>query len=193
MTHWIIETLRGLLSQPGGAVGGSVSVPVTATGAGPIPQRPPYVDRPSPNYRRTPGRRPSCVVIHATAAPAAAGSLAWLCDPTSKVSAHWLIDRWGIVYRLVHEEDVAWHAGVSVWNGRPNVNDFSVGIELDNENDGITPYPEPQRAACRQLVQAICAEYGIAPSDVVSHAEIAPGRKNDPMGFDMIAFRAGLA
>lgn len=190
--NWFLEVLKSLLEKPGG-VGGGVSVPIETTFSEPIPQRPPYIDRPSPNFRSTPGRRPTCVVIHATAAPAAGGSLSWLCSPASKASAHYLIDRYGLVYRLVHEEDIAWHAGVSFWDGRSSVNEFSVGIELDNENDGITPYPELQRAACAQLTKAICAEYGITPQNVVSHAEIAPGRKNDPLGFDMAAFRAGLA
>lgn len=189
---FVKDLLKGLAGQPGG-VGGSVSVPITSTFSSPIPQYPPVVHTPSPNFRRTPGRVPSCLVIHATATPGLQSPLNWLRAVDSKVSAHYLIDTTGQVYQLVHEEDVAWHAGVSYWNGRANVNDFSVGIELVNANDGIMPYPYAQRAACLQLSKAICAKHGILPANVVGHLEIAPGRKTDPAGFDMQAFRQEVA
>ena len=35
-------------------------------------------------------------------------------------------------------------------------------------------------------------EYGVEADDVVRHADVAPGRKNDPLDFDMDAFRGGL-
>lgn len=187
--NWFIGLIKSLLGNPGA----SVTVPVTTTFAPPIAQRPFMLRQPSPNYRSTPGRRPTCIVIHATATPGLASPLAWLCDPASKVSAHYLIDKSGVVYQLVHEEDVAWHAGMSFWNGKPDVNAFSIGIELVNANNGADPYPEPQIMACAQLVRAQCEEYGIAPRDVVGHLDVAPGRKDDPRGLDLNAFRARLA
>lgn len=192
---WIKDALK-LLQPPGsapGTVGASVSVPVTTTFSAPV-TRPPAIPHPSPNFHRTAGRRPVCVVIHATESANLQSPLAWLCDPKSKVSAHYLIDKSGMVYQLVHEEDVAWHAGVSYWMGKPNVNAFSVGIELVNRNDGLDPYPEPQLATCAQLVKAMCSDYAISPMDVVGHADIAPGRKTDPgAAFPWQAFRARLA
>jgi AmpD protein len=50
-----------------------------------------------------------------------------------KLSAHYLIDRAGGVYRLVEERHIAWHAGGSIMpapDNRRNVNRFSIGIEL---------------------------------------------------------------
>lgn len=185
--------LSGMTSDPksiGGAVAGTFTPP---TFAGAIPQRPPLIPRPSPNFKRTPGRRPTCVVIHATATPGLLSPLGWLCNPASKVSAHYLIDTNGMVYKLVHEEDVSWHAGASFWQGRSGVNEFSIGIELVHPNDGFTPYAEPQLTACAQLTRAICAEYGISAYNVIGHADVAPGRKNDPLAFDWYGFRLRLA
>lgn len=190
--NWLVGLIKSLVGQPGG-VGASVSVPITTTFSSPIPQRPPIVHTPSPNFRRTPGRQVSCVIIHATATAGLSSPLNWLRAAESKVSAHYLIDVTGLVYQLVHEEDVAWHAGQSLWMGRANVNDFSIGIELVNANDGIMPYPEPQLAACAQLVKAICSEKFIAKENVVGHADIAPGRKNDPLAFPWADFRQRLA
>lgn len=197
----IIELLLGMLTKQTLTSAGATpeqmanakvgTMGITGTGYS-APQRPPVIQHFSPNYRRTPGRAISCVVIHATATDGLASPLGWLCNPESKVSAHYLIGQDGTVYQLVHDEDVAWHAGVSSWRGRSGVNDFSIGIELVSPNDG-TPYPEPQVAACAQLTRAICDEHGISPEDVIGHLDVAPGRKNDPMGFDFVGFRGRLA
>lgn len=193
---WLVDLVKPFLAQPGG-VGAGVSVPVTTTFSSPIPQRPPMIPYPSPNFKSAPGRLVTCVIIHATAG-GLAGSLRELSDPKpatpeKRVSAHYCIDRDGTVYKMVHEEDIAWHAGQSFWQGRTGVNAFSIGIELVNLNNGVDPYPEPQLAAAAQLTRAICSEKGIQPHDVVGHLDIAPGRKDDPRGLDLVAFRARLA
>ena len=188
---WLLAILKGAAARPGG-IGVGVSM-VPPTFAGQIPQRPFLIPHPSPNFKSTPGRLVTCVVIHATATDGLQSPLAWLCNPASGVSAHYLIGKDGMVYKLVHEEDVSWHAGVSFWQGRSGVNAFSIGIELVNRNDGADPYPEMQIAACAQLVKAICAEKFITHDNVVGHLDVAPGRKNDPRGLDLAAFRARLA
>lgn len=111
------------------------------------------------------------------------------------VSAHYLISdrvdsrtRKPIVYRLVSEERRAWHAGVSNWNGRVNLNDSSVGIEI--VNPGFTenllgqktwyPYTQPQINALTALAKEIIRHYGITPDNVLGHSDIAPLRKQDP-------------
>lgn len=156
--------------------------------------RPASVWTPSPNYREGgAGRRITCVVVHATATPGLDSPQAWLCDPASQVSAHYLIGQDGTIRHLVHEANVAWHAGASVWKGAPNVNDYSVGLELVNDNTGTMPYPEPQLAATAALVAAICQDHGVRLEDVVGHLDVAPGRKTDPAGFPWADFRARLS
>jgi N-acetylmuramoyl-L-alanine amidase len=132
------------------------------------------------------------VVIHATATNEIDSPKNWLCDPDSKVSAHYLIGKTGVAFHLVHESDTAWHAGVSSWGGQENVNDFGVGIELVNDNTGSDPYPEDQLKACAELVKCICSDYSINPENVIGHLDIAPGRKTDPAGFPWDDFRSRL-
>jgi N-acetylmuramoyl-L-alanine amidase len=151
--------------------------------------------RQSPNRSpRRPGDPIDLVVLHATVGTFAS-SLAWLTNPASGVSAHYLIAKSGTIARLVDEADMAWHAGVSFWRGRTDINRYSIGIELENLTGmrgfvGQDPYPEPQIAALAHLVDAICLRHGI-PRDrqhIVTHAEIAPRRKTDPAGFPMDTF-----
>lgn len=97
------------------------------------------------------------------------------------VGAHYLIDRSGKVYRLIREGDVAYHAGESKMpDGRKNVNEFSLGIELmGTEDSGFTG---KQYAALRALIADIKTRYSIR--DIVGHSDIAPQRKTDPWKFD---------
>ena len=68
-------------------------------------------------------------------------------------------------------------------DGREGVNDFSIGIELVNLNDGEDPFPQDQIQALRRLLTAIIARHPIR--HIVTHFECAdpPGRKSDPAGF----------
>ncbi|NTW26797.1 MAG: N-acetylmuramoyl-L-alanine amidase [Candidatus Moranbacteria bacterium] len=96
-----------------------------------------------------------------------------------EVSAHYLIGRDGTVYRLVEDGNIAWHAGVSkVPDGRTNINDFSIGIEMINTMDG--KYTEQQYDALNQLIKSLKSKYEI--KYILGHSEIAPGRKTDPWG-----------
>ena len=68
------------------------------------------------------------------------------------VSAHYLIDRSGTIYRLVEEKNIAYHAGVSKMpDGRKDVNDFSIGIEMLNTEE--TTFTKAQYQAVNELVE----------------------------------------
>ena len=142
---------------------------------------------PSPNFDERPaGIRIDTIVLHATVLNSLNDVIAHFADPASKVSAHYTIDRDGLTASHVSPDQRAWHAGQSkMKDGRTHVNDFSVGIELVNLNDGIDPYPSPQIQALRDLLKTLVARYPI--QYIVTHAEIAdpPGRKSDPAGFDL--------
>jgi N-acetylmuramoyl-L-alanine amidase len=72
------------------------------------------------------------LVVHFTAGRDAQSSVNWLANPQSKASAHVVVARDGTTTQLVPFDRVAWHAGVSAWNGIDGLNEHSVGIELDN-------------------------------------------------------------
>ncbi|RMH46316.1 MAG: N-acetylmuramoyl-L-alanine amidase [Alphaproteobacteria bacterium] len=136
-------------------------------------------DVPSPNFGpRRDGLKPELVVLHYTAMESAAAALGRLCDPAAEVSAHYLVDLDGTVWRLVPEAARAWHAGAGSWQGRGDVNSRSVGIELQNRGDH--PFPAPQMAALERLLRDVMGRWRIPPEGVIGHADMAPGRKQDP-------------
>lgn len=97
------------------------------------------------------------------------------------VSVHYVVAEDGRVFRLLGEERVAYHAGLSQWRGRAAVNERSVGIEIVNRDGNRYPYPELQIAAVIELCHGILARHpGIGGGGVVGHSDIAPKRKIDP-------------
>jgi N-acetylmuramoyl-L-alanine amidase len=138
-------------------------------------------ERPSPNHG--PRRAPvDMLVIHYTGMDSAAMALDRLCDPASEVSAHYLIGEDGTVWRLVAEDRRAWHAGRSFWAGETDINSRSIGIELANPGHGpnYRPFPDAQMTALERLAQGILARHPIRSHLVLGHADVAPGRKQDP-------------
>ncbi len=85
------------------------------------------------------------------------------------------------------ENKRAWHAGVSSWGNRNNLNDTSIGVEIVNlaaDHQGtftFPPYSPQQIEAVEQLALDILGRYpDISPVNVVAHSDIAAGRKSDP-------------
>ncbi|MFN5046984.1 N-acetylmuramoyl-L-alanine amidase [Roseateles sp.] len=104
------------------------------------------------------------------------------------VSSHYLVrDEPPTIYRLVDENRRAWHAGPSFWAGHSNLNAASIGIEIVNPGYSDTaagrvyaPFPQKQIDAVIALSKDIVARHGIKPERIIGHADIAPGRKQDP-------------
>lgn len=96
-----------------------------------------------------------------------------------EVSSHLLIKRTGEVVQFVSFEERAWHAGLSAFQSRENCNDFSIGIELEGEDD--VPYTDAQYEVLVCVTRCLMRAYpGIASDRIVGHQDIAPGRKTDP-------------
>ncbi len=141
------------------------------------------IDRPSPNFGPRPtGAKIDMIVLHYTGMKSADDALARMCDPASEVSAHFMIDEDGAVFRLVAEGMRAWHAGVSSWAGAVDINDRSIGIEMVNPGHefGYRPFPEPQMAALESLARDLISRYEVPAHRVLGHADVAPARKSDP-------------
>lgn len=150
------------------------------------------------SYRTTTpyGKRVRFLVLHYTALDFAASVKALT---TGAASAHYLIPaphdpsykaagfKGQRIFNLVAEEDRAWHAGVSGWARRDNLNDTSIGIEIVNlarDDDGVFTFPDYERSqinALKQLAKNILQRYpDMTPKNVVGHSDIAVGRKSDP-------------
>jgi N-acetyl-anhydromuramoyl-L-alanine amidase len=93
-----------------------------------------------------------------------------------QVSSHLFIRRDGEIIQFVPFNKRAWHAGKSVFEGKENCNDFSIGIELEGcDTDDFTQAQYQQLAAITVLLQQT---YPI--TNIAGHSDIAPDRKTDP-------------
>lgn len=144
----------------------------------------------SPNKRKRLGQI-SIVVIHYTEIYFEATKKRFL-DSSQEVSAHLVIDRDGTIYRFVQDEDVAYHAGQSCWQGLEGVNEYSIGIELVHPGfsakEGIkvkgdehfwVPYDGRQIDALIKICKYYRVKYSIAPQNIVGHSDVAPWRYDD--------------
>ena len=163
----------------------------------------------SPHFNQRPLNEVSLIVIHNISLPAGRFGLPYIdqlfqgrldssADPSFKeldgleVSAHFLIRRDGELVQYVCCDDRAWHAGVSVFEGRSGCNDFAIGIELEGADD--IAYTDIQYQCLAQLTDALIAAYpALTTERIVGHCDIAPGRKTDPGdSFDWLRFKGLL-
>jgi N-acetylmuramoyl-L-alanine amidase len=141
------------------------------------------IDRPSPNHGpRRDGAAIDMLILHYTGMLTGTAALDRLCDSKTEVSAHYVIDEDGTVWRLVAEDRRAWHAGRGYWAGETDINSRSIGIELVNpgHENGYRAFPEPQMAALAALCHGILSRHAIPSHRVLGHSDVAPDRKLDP-------------
>lgn len=108
------------------------------------------------------------------------------------VSSHYLITSRmsDPIYKMVPEHKRAWHAGISEYQGRTNLNDSSIGIEIvnkgytvDGEKRTFYVYREGQVQKTAHLLADLIERYDIDPTRIVGHSDISPDRKHDPGPF----------
>ena len=137
----------------------------------------------SPNHGERVGRkRPDSIILHYTGMADGASALAWLCEPRSAVSCHYLVEEDGTVVQLVPEARRAWHAGRSRWKRESDINSASLGLEIVNGGHpaGLPPFPDKQVGAVIALCRELVTRYSILPERVLAHSDVAPERKQDP-------------
>jgi N-acetylmuramoyl-L-alanine amidase len=141
------------------------------------------IQKKSPNFDERPkGTKINSIIIHYTGMKTFEEAYKKLCDKSSKVSSHYLIGRDGRIINLVNEKYRAWHAGVSRWKGIDNLNNNSIGIELENPGHefGYISFSKKQMNALILLCKEIKKRYDIKAEWVLGHSDISPGRKLDP-------------
>ena len=165
---------------------------------------------PSPHFDCRPeDEYPSLLVVHNISLPPGEFGGPWIdalftgkLDPDAhpyfagiahlRVSAHCLIRRDGEIVQYVPFDKRAWHAGVSVYQGRERCNDFSIGIEL--EGTDTLPYTDEQYQQLASLTRLLIQHYPSVADSMTGHCDIAPGRKTDPgPSFDWGRFRRLLS
>ena len=146
--------------------------------------RPPRIDRSYTSQNQD--SRSLFIVLHYTV-------LDWekslkVLTTGGQVSSHYLVrDNPAISYALVDENRRSWHAGASFWGGHAHLNSSSIGIEIVNAGyvDGpggrvYAPFPQAQIDEVIALVRDIQQRHNVKPERIIGHADIAPGRKQDP-------------
>ena len=104
-------------------------------------------------------------------------------------SYHFLIDRFGQVFRIVPEGDVANHAGYSVWADDKsifvNLNSSFLGIAFETQTQlGEQPSANPAQVhAGRVLTEMLRSKYHIAASNCVTHAQVSVNPDNMLVGY----------
>ena len=104
-------------------------------------------------------------------------------------SYHFLIDRFGQIFRIVPEEDVANHAGYSVWSDNSvifvNLNSSFLGVAFETEtHQGDLPSATPaQIHAARILTEMLRNKYHIPESNCVTHAQVSVNPDNMLVGY----------
>jgi N-acetylmuramoyl-L-alanine amidase len=146
-------------------------------------------------YEAAPNK-PEIIVVH----HACANTIGQLINAYHDrgVSAHYAIDRDGIVYQTVLDNKMAYHAGVSFWRGKSSINLYSIGIEQINTGDDVNnnwgvelpkkvadgvewePYTEVQLEAIAKLINMLKVQYHIDSWNIIGHSDCTPGRKVDP-------------
>ena len=96
----------------------------------------------------------------------------------AEVSAHLFIERDGAITQFVNFNERAWHAGRSSYLGRPECNDYSIGIEL--EGSDFVSFTSAQYEKLAAVIVAIYEAYPKTRRHLTGHSDIAPGRKTDP-------------
>jgi len=141
------------------------------------------IQKKSPNFDKRPkGTKIDSIIIHYTGMKTFNDAYKRLCDKNSKVSTHYLIGRDGRTFNLVEEKNRAWHAGISHWKGVNNLNNNSIGIELENPGHefGYISFSKKQMLSLILLCKELKKKYDIKADWVLGHSDIAPDRKLDP-------------
>ena len=138
----------------------------------------------SPNYTKKTRSKINIkfVIIHYTGMQSEIESIKRLKNPVSKVSCHYLINRKGVITRLVNDMNISWHAGKSRWKKFRNLNKNSLGIELVNKGHqfGYQNFSKKQIKSLIWLCKILKRKFSLKNENFLGHSDIAPLRKNDP-------------
>ena len=163
-------------AEPEPAKSKPAGTPSSPTASAPVRYYP-QTNRKTPNVSAGRVIKPTHIVLHHSSG-AYAGSVSWCMDPVSKVSYHCIVARNGKRTVLATPSQRTWHAGVSSWQGRKDANSFSIGLAWEGDTY-TTPLSEDAILSAVEYLLPILDEYHIPLSNIIRHADVSPGRKDD--------------
>lgn len=133
------------------------------------------------SFERSPNQSgnivPKFIVLHHSSG-SHDGTKSWILQSRSNVSYHYLIDEDGSRTQFVEDTKKAWHAGASYWKGYSGLNSHSIGISFWGDTNKRTP-SEIEIDSCAKKCIELMAKFGLTINSIITHADIAPNRKND--------------
>ena len=122
------------------------------------------------------------VIFHYTGMTSEKKAIERLTNKKSKVSSHYFIKKDGTIINMVPEKFIAWHAGVSCWKSHKNLNNRSIGIEIQNSGhiNKYESFPKKQIESLLLLTKTLKKKYNLKSKNFLGHSDIAPNRKKDP-------------
>ena len=124
------------------------------------------------NKERDLRKATTLIVLHTTEAPAKSS----LNKLSERGEAHYCVTENGTVYRIVDRDREAFHAGRSMWNGKEDCDEFSIGIEVVGHHDQAVTLQ--QLDALKELIARLKRLYSIPDARVVCHSHVAYGAPN---------------
>jgi AmpD protein len=131
----------------------------------------------SPNFSADIPHERLGVVFHHSVISFAA-TIARMSDPASAVSYHCLIDTDGTRCTLVADHHLAWHAGASIFLGRPRCNDFLLGVSFAGDTNA-TPLTAAQLASAVEWLTPRWSAQAWTIERMTDHRQVSPDRKDD--------------
>ena len=122
------------------------------------------------------------LIYHYTGMKSEGNAVKRLSDKNSKVSCHYFIRKNGSIINMVPDKYIAWHAGISCWKKNSNLNDKSIGIEIQNagHSNHYSQFSKKQIKSLLYLTKILKKKYNIKAKNFLGHSDIAPQRKKDP-------------
>jgi N-acetyl-anhydromuramyl-L-alanine amidase AmpD len=118
------------------------------------------------------------------------------------VSAHFTIDKDGVIYEHIDDGNIAYHAGASFWRGKYSLNWYSIAVQQVNTGHDVNrkehpwkeprspakaadgkeweTWPEVQVESAAKLVKFLAEKYDIKPWNIIGNSDCSCGRKVDP-------------
>jgi AmpD protein len=145
----------------------------------------------SPNVSQGKRIKPQAIVLHHTSG-SYAGSVAWCMNPASRVSYHCIVAKDGRRSTLADPDERTWHAGVSSWRGKRDLNSWSIGAAFEGDSYK-RPLGEDEMASMAEYLAPLMRLYRLTLDDVTDHRTVAPGRKDDLNPVELARFKKYLA
>jgi N-acetyl-anhydromuramyl-L-alanine amidase AmpD len=144
----------------------------------------------SPNVSQGKRIKPKAIVLHHTSGTYG-GSVAWCMNPASRVSYHCIVAKDGRRSTLADPDERAWHAGVSSWRGKRDLNSWSIGAAFEGDTYK-RPLGEDEMASMAEYLEPLMRRYRLTLADVTDHRTVSPGRKDDLNPVELARFKAYL-